>query len=61
MKCIQCQTVIRNALKSSPNPDVNSLWAAISNGTNSQYDKYKNTKQIQLLFGKTMKIALIMN
>ena len=40
-KFIQCQTVIRNALKSSANPDVNSLWAATSNGTNIQYDKYK--------------------
>ena len=34
----QCQTVIRNALKSSPNLDIKSLWAATSNGTNVQYD-----------------------
>ena len=45
-KFIQCQTVIINALKSSPNPDVNLLWAATSNGTNIQYDQYKNTKQV---------------
>ena len=45
-KFIQCQTVIRNVLKSSPNPDITSLWAAISNGTNIQYDQYKNTKQV---------------
>ena len=38
-KFIQCQTVIRNALKSSPNPDITSLWAATSNGTNSQHDQ----------------------
>ena len=44
-KFIQCQTVIRNALLSSPNPDITSLWAATSNGTNIQYDQYKNTKQ----------------
>ena len=35
---IQCQTVIRNVLKSSPNPDITSLWAATSNGTNIQYE-----------------------
>ena len=43
---IQCQTVIRNALISSPNPDISSLWAATSNGTNIQYDQYRNTKQV---------------
>ena len=45
-KFIQCQTVIRNALKSSPNLDISSLWAATSNGTNIQYDQYRNTKQV---------------
>ena len=45
-KCIQCQTVIRNALKSSPNLDINSLWAETNNGTNIQYDQYRNTKQV---------------
>ena len=45
-KFIQCQTVIRNALKSSPNPDINSIWTATSNGTNIQYDQYDNTKQV---------------
>ena len=45
-KFIQCQTVIRNALESSSNPDVTLLWAATSNGTNIQYDQYKNTKQV---------------
>ena len=29
-KFIECQTIIRNALKSSPNPDIKSLWAAQS-------------------------------
>ena len=45
-KFVQCRTVLRNALKSSPNPDFNLLWTATSNGTNIQYDKYKNTKQV---------------
>ena len=51
-KFIQCQTVIRNALKSPPNPDATSLWAATSNGTNIQYDQYKNTKQILIAIRK---------
>ena len=42
----QCQTVIRNALNSSSNPHITSLWAATSNGPNIQYDQYKNTKQV---------------
>ena len=45
-KFTQCQAVIRNALKSSPKPDSTSLLAATSNGTNIQYDQYKNTKQV---------------
>ena len=45
-KFVQCQTVIRNALKSSPKPNVTLLWTATSNGTNIQYDQYKNTKQV---------------
>ena len=51
-KFIQCQTVIRNALKSSPNPDVNLLWAATSNGTCIQYDQYTNTKQVLTVIPK---------
>jgi len=45
-KFIQCQTVMRNALKTSPNLDVNAMWAATSNGSNSQYDQHKNAKQV---------------
>ena len=45
-KFLQCQTVIRNALKSSPNSDINSLWAKTSYGCNIQYDQYKNAKQV---------------
>ena len=46
MKFIQSQTVMRIALKSSPNPDINLLWVSTSNGTNIQYDQYKYTKQV---------------
>ena len=45
-KFIQCQTVIRDALKSSPNLDINSLWAETNNGTNTQHDQCRNTKQV---------------
>ena len=44
-KFIECQTVIRNALKSSPNLDIKNLWAETSYGTNLQYDQFQNTKQ----------------
>ena len=43
---LQCLTVLRNALKSSPNSDINSLWAKTSLGCNVQYDQYRNTKQV---------------
>ena len=45
-KFIQCQTIMRNALKSSPNPDIRYLWQGSSQNTNVQYDQYKNTKQV---------------
>jgi len=38
--------VIRNALKTSPNLDINAIWTATSNGSNIQYDQCKNTKQV---------------
>ena len=44
-KFIPCQPVIRNDLKSSPNPDVTSLWAITNNGTKVQYDQHNNTKK----------------
>ena len=45
-KTSQCQTVIRNALKSSPNSQINILRAHTSLGYNVQYDQYQNTKQV---------------
>ena len=45
-KFTQCQTVIRNAFKTSPNLDINAMWAATSNGSDIQYDQYKITKQV---------------
>ena len=46
VKFIQCQTVLRKALKSSPNESTNDLWRATSNHTNIQYDAYKSTKEV---------------
>ena len=45
-KFAQCQVVMRNALKSSPNTDINALWSLTSSGCNIQYDQYRNTTQV---------------
>ena len=46
VKFIQCQTVLRKALKTSPNEAINELWKATSNSKNIQYDVYNSTKQV---------------
>ncbi|CAB3999364.1 Hypothetical predicted protein [Paramuricea clavata] len=46
VKFIQCQTVLRKALKTSPNEAINDLWKATSNSKNIQYDVYNSTKQV---------------
>ena len=43
---MQCQAAVRNALKSSPNSDINTLWSSSSVGCNFQYDQFRNTKQV---------------
>ena len=43
---LQCQTILRNALKSSPNSDIKALWQDSNTFTNSQYDQYRNAKQV---------------
>ena len=45
-KFIQCQTVARSALKSSPNEDIKNLWEMTSTNKNVQYDIYKDTKDV---------------
>ena len=45
-KFIQCQTTIRNALKSSPYPDIRYIWQDSSKNSNIQYDQYRNAKQV---------------
>ena len=51
VKFIQCQTVLRNALKTSPNDSINELWKSTNNHTlNIQYDSYNSTKEVLKTF-----------
>ena len=53
VKFTQCQTVLRTALKSSPNESINELWKSTNNHTNIQYDVYQSTKQVLKDFRST--------
>ena len=46
VKFIQCQTVLRSALKSSQDDTITRLWKNTNYGTNIQYDTYKNAKHV---------------
>ena len=46
VKFIQCQTVLRQALKLSPNESINELWKSTNTHTNIQYDVYNSTKEV---------------
>ena len=46
VKFIQCQTVVRSALKSSEDDAITKLWKSTNYGTDIQYDTYKNTKHV---------------
>ena len=50
VKFIQCQTVLRSALKSSEDDAITKLWKSTNFGTNIQYDIYKNTKHVLKIF-----------
>ena len=43
---LQCQTTLRNALKISPNVEINELWKSTSTNKNIQYDVYTTTKEV---------------
>ena len=58
IKFTQCQTVHRNALKSSPNDNIKELWTSTSNHTNVQYDSYKSTKEVLKSFHLTQEDKL---
>jgi len=46
VKFTQCQSVLRNALRTSPNESIKELWRSTSNHTNIQYDNYSSTKDV---------------
>ena len=46
VKFIQCQTVLRNALKTSPNDSIKELWKSTNNHTDIQYDIYNSIKEV---------------
>jgi len=46
VKFIQCQTVLRSALKSSEDEAIIKLWKSTNCGTNIQHDTYKNVLKI---------------
>ena len=58
IKFIQCQTVRRNALKNSPNADINELWKTTSTNKNIQYDVYSPTKEIIKAFRSNQETKL---
>ena len=45
IKCTQCQTVLRNSLKESPNDSLKDLRKSSSCHTDIQYDVYKCTRK----------------
>ena len=52
VKFIQCQTVLRKALKSSNNSDIRYLWNSTNCHTNIQYDSFNTTKDVMKNFHK---------
>ena len=46
VKFMQCQTVLRSALKSSQDDAITKLWKNTNCGTNIQCDTYKNIKHV---------------
>ena len=58
VKFTQCQSVLRNALKSSPNDSIKELWKSTNNHTNIQYDNYNSTKDVLKKFHSTQEDKL---
>jgi hypothetical protein len=57
-KCVQCQSTIRNALKSSTNQSITHLWKSTHNHTNMQYDQYNSTKEVLKSFRQDLENKL---
>ena len=45
-KLIQCQSVIRQRLKNSPNADIRAIYEDTSKGSNVQYDTFQSTRNV---------------
>ena len=58
IKFEQCQTVLRNALKNSPNAEINELWKTTSTNKNIQYDVYTKTKEVIKAFRSNQETKL---
>ncbi len=58
VKFLQCQTVLRKALKNSPNIEINELWKSTSTNKNIQYDVYTTTKEVIKDFRSTQENKL---
>ncbi len=58
VKFLQCQTVLRKALKNSPNIEINELWKSTSTNKNIQYDVYTSTKEVIKDFRSTQENKL---
>ena len=58
VKFAQCQTVARNALKTSPNASIKNLWKETSDSRNIQYDVYSTTKEVLKSFNSQQQIKL---
>ena len=54
----QCQTVLQNSLKESPNNFLKDLWKSSSRHTNIQYDVYKSTKEVLKDFPSNQEVKL---
>ena len=52
-KLIQCQSVIRQRLKNSPNADIRAIYEDTSKGTNVQYDTFRSTRNVIKSIRKT--------
>ena len=52
-KLIQCQSVIRQRLKNSPNADIRAIYEDTSKGTNVQYDTFQSTCNVIKSIRKT--------
>ena len=52
-KLIQCYSVIRQRLKTSPNADIRAIYEDTSKGTNVQYDKFHSTRNVIKSIRKT--------